>query len=65
MYARSWGVQFEALLWKNSKTYWRFPEYNAIRYFFTLVIALIIGTVFLGLGSKRGTQQDVLNSEGF
>jgi hypothetical protein len=64
VYAQSWGVQFQALLWKNAKTYWRFPEYNAIRYVFSLVIALIIGTVFLGLGSKRGTQQDVLNGEG-
>lgn len=63
MYARSWPVQFQALLWKFAKTYWRFPEYNAIRYLLTLVMALLIGTNFLNLGSKRKTQQDVLNGK--
>jgi len=64
VYARSWPVQFQALLWKFAKTYWRFPEYNAIRYLLTLVMALLIGTNFLNLGSKRKTQQDVLNVMG-
>eukprot|EP00850_Spirogloea_muscicola_P018226 SM000165S02187 [mRNA] locus=s165:830:10558:+ [translate_table: standard] len=64
IYSQSWPVQFTACLWKWRQTYWRTPEYNVVRYFYTLTVALLIGTIFWNLGSKRSTQQDVLNVMG-
>ncbi|XVF26839.1 hypothetical protein REPUB_Repub14bG0053800 [Reevesia pubescens] len=46
-----WG-QFKCCLWKQFKTYWRTPEYNLVRLGFTLVAALIIGSIFWRVGTK-------------
>ncbi|XVE52030.1 hypothetical protein DITRI_Ditri02bG0087500 [Diplodiscus trichospermus] len=46
-----WG-QFKCCLWKQFKTYWRTPEYNPVRLVFSLVAALIIGSIFWKEGSK-------------
>lgn len=59
----SW-TQLYACLWKRNRMYWRTPEYNVVRYFFCVVIALLVGSVFWGLGGKRNTQQNVLNVMG-
>lgn len=48
----TWG-QFKSCLWKQWWTYWRSPDYNLVRYFFTLAAALMIGTIFWDVGSKR------------
>lgn len=45
--------------------YWRAPDYNAVRYFFCTIMALVVGGVFFGLGRLRGTQQQVFNGECF
>lgn len=55
----SWG-QFKACLWKQWWTYWRSPDYNLVRYFFTLACALLVGTVFWRVGTKRGSDTDIL-----
>lgn len=34
-------------------TYWRNPDYNLSRFFFTLAAALIIGSIFWKVGTKR------------
>uniref|UniRef100_A0A9I9D4R9 ABC transporter domain-containing protein n=1 Tax=Cucumis melo TaxID=3656 RepID=A0A9I9D4R9_CUCME len=47
----TWG-QLKCCLWKQWWTYWRSPDYNLVRYFFTLAAALMIGTVFWKVGTK-------------
>jgi len=63
-FSRSSLTQFKANLWKQKLTYWRSPYYNAVRFFFTVICALIFGSVFWNLGSRRGTQQDIFNVMG-
>ncbi|CAM6074535.1 unnamed protein product [Sphagnum tenellum] len=58
------AVQFKACLWKQNLTYWRSPYYNAVRFFFTVVVAVLFGSIFWQLGDKRATQQDVFNVMG-
>lgn len=48
----TWG-QFKACLWKQWWTYWRSPDYNLVRYFFTLTAALLLGSIFWKVGTKR------------
>ncbi|RZS15255.1 hypothetical protein BHM03_00047068 [Ensete ventricosum] len=48
----AWG-QFEACLWKQWWTYWRSPDYNLVRFFFTLVTALLLGSIFWRIGEER------------
>ncbi|KAG6516429.1 hypothetical protein ZIOFF_026894 [Zingiber officinale] len=47
----SWG-QFKACLWKQWWTYWRSPDYNLVRYFYTLVTALLLGSICWRIGHK-------------
>ncbi|PPR84605.1 hypothetical protein GOBAR_AA36107 [Gossypium barbadense] len=56
-----WG-QFRCCLWKQFKAYWRTPEYNLVRLGFTLIAALIIGSIFWGAGTKmkNATQLSVI-----
>ena len=42
-----------ACLWKQHWSYWRNPHYNVVRFFFTTVVALLFGTIFWDLGTKR------------
>ncbi|XP_022755319.1 ABC transporter G family member 39-like isoform X2 [Durio zibethinus] len=63
-YSQSLLTQCIACLWKQYWSYWRNPPYTAVRFLFTTVIALLFGTIFWDLGSKRTRQQDVLNSMG-
>ncbi|XP_008775866.2 pleiotropic drug resistance protein TUR2-like isoform X1 [Phoenix dactylifera] len=63
-YAQPSLIQCIACFWKQYKSYWRNPSYNAIRLFFTTVIALMFGTIFWRLGSKTTTQQDLFNATG-
>jgi ABC-type multidrug transport system ATPase subunit/ABC-type multidrug transport system permease subunit len=54
----TWG-QFKSCIWKQWWTYWRSPDYNLVRYFFTLACALLIGTVFWEVGTKRENSSDL------
>ncbi|KAA8540358.1 hypothetical protein F0562_024723 [Nyssa sinensis] len=54
----TWG-QFKSCLWKQWWTYWRSPDYNLVRYFFTLAAALLVGTIFWQVGTKRDTAADL------
>ncbi|KAF8027596.1 hypothetical protein BT93_E0489 [Corymbia citriodora subsp. variegata] len=54
----SWG-QFKSCLWKQWWTYWRSPDYNLVRYCFTLVCALMVGTIFWRVGTRREDQSDL------
>ncbi|KAH7841200.1 hypothetical protein Vadar_026918 [Vaccinium darrowii] len=63
-YSQSFFTQCLACLWKQHLSYWRNPSYTAVRLLFTFVIALMFGTIFWDLGSKRATQSDIFNAMG-
>ncbi|ONK59473.1 uncharacterized protein A4U43_C08F6790 [Asparagus officinalis] len=63
-YSQSFLTQCMACLWKQNLSYWRNPPYNAVRFFFTLIIALLFGTIFWDLGTKRKRRQDLFNAMG-
>ncbi|KAI5603534.1 hypothetical protein BDE02_01G225800 [Populus trichocarpa] len=56
-YARDALSQFYICLWKQNLVYWRSPQYNGVRLCFTVIAALIIGSVFWNIGSKRDSTQ--------
>uniref|UniRef100_A0A5B7BKX4 Putative ABC transporter G family member 31-like n=1 Tax=Davidia involucrata TaxID=16924 RepID=A0A5B7BKX4_DAVIN len=59
-YSQNALYQFRTCLWKQNLVYWRSPPYNVVRLFFTTISALIIGTVFWDIGSRRDTTQNLL-----
>ncbi|KAL4180885.1 hypothetical protein AMTRI_Chr12g234600 [Amborella trichopoda] len=63
-FSQPFMVQAVACLWKQHWSYWRNPQYNAVRFFFTLVAALLFGSIFWDMGSKIEQQQDFLNAMG-
>ncbi|XP_038975955.1 ABC transporter G family member 36-like isoform X2 [Phoenix dactylifera] len=63
-YSQSFFTQCMANLWKQHSSYWRNPSYTAVRLVFTTTIALLFGTIFWNLGTKRSTQQDLFNAMG-
>ncbi|XP_021746264.1 ABC transporter G family member 32-like isoform X1 [Chenopodium quinoa] len=63
-YSRSFFSQFLACLWKQNLSYWRNPQYTAVRFFYTIIISLMFGTMCWKFGSKRDTQQDISNAMG-
>ncbi|PAN23236.1 hypothetical protein PAHAL_4G078000 [Panicum hallii] len=63
-HSQSFFTQCLACLWKQNLSYWRNPQYNAVRFFFTAIKALLFGTIFWGLGSKREKPQDLFNAMG-
>ncbi|KAF7803604.1 ABC transporter G family member 29-like [Senna tora] len=58
-YAQSTWGQFKSCLWKQWWTYWRSPDYNLVRLFFTLVAAFLMGTIFWKVGTKRSNSTDL------
>ncbi|CBI28131.3 hypothetical protein VitviT2T_016593 [Vitis vinifera] len=63
-YSQSFLDQFLACLWKQNLSYWRNPQYTAVRFFYTVIISLMFGTICWGFGSKRERQQDIFNAMG-
>ncbi|CAI9094421.1 OLC1v1030160C1 [Oldenlandia corymbosa var. corymbosa] len=63
-YSRSFFSQFMACLWKQNLSYWRNPQYTAVRFFYTVVISFMFGTICWKFGSRRENQQDILNAMG-
>ncbi|CAI5489185.1 unnamed protein product [Closterium sp. Naga37s-1] len=56
--------QFATHLWKRHLMYWRMPDYNGARFFFSFFMALLIGAVFFGFGNTRETPQQIVNVMG-
>ncbi|KAK4761107.1 hypothetical protein SAY87_006000 [Trapa incisa] len=54
----AWG-QFKSCIWKQWWTYWRSPDYNLVRFFFTLAAALMVGSIFWKVGKKRENSSDL------
>ncbi|WOL16537.1 hypothetical protein Cni_G25324 [Canna indica] len=52
--------QFIICCRKQFIIYWRSPKYNVMRLFFAAFAALILGSIFWNVGSKRETTQDLL-----
>ncbi|KAJ4707956.1 Pleiotropic drug resistance ABC transporter [Melia azedarach] len=63
-YSQSFFTQCMACLWKQHLSYWRNPPYTAVRLLFTTFIALLFGTIFWDIGSKRTIKQDLFNAMG-
>ncbi|VAI77417.1 unnamed protein product [Triticum turgidum subsp. durum] len=53
-YSQSIIGQFKVCLWKHWLTYWRSPDYNLVRFFFTLFTALLLGSIFWKIGTNMG-----------
>lgn len=52
-FASSGWTQFSVLMSRWLKSYWRNPAYNATRFAFCVVLGVLLGTIYLWLGSKR------------
>ncbi|GFY80937.1 pleiotropic drug resistance 4 [Actinidia rufa] len=63
-YSQAYADQFLACLWKQNLSYWRNPQYTAVRFFYTVIISLMLGTICWRFGSKRDTQQEIFNAMG-
>ncbi|OAY36963.1 pleiotropic drug resistance protein 1 [Manihot esculenta] len=63
-YSQPFLTQCLACLWKQSWSYWRNPPYTGVRFWFTTFIALMFGTIFWDLGSKKGKEGDLSNAMG-
>ncbi|KAM5547799.1 hypothetical protein ABKV19_001989 [Rosa sericea] len=63
-YSQTSFEQFFTCLWKQNLSYWRNPQYTAVRFFYTVIISLMLGTICWRFGAKRETQQDLLNAMG-
>ncbi|KFK23406.1 hypothetical protein AALP_AAs61696U000200 [Arabis alpina] len=63
-YSQNQMSQFLRCLWKQNLVYWRSPQYNLVRLLFTSVAAIILGTVFWDVGSKRTSTQDLVTVMG-
>uniref|UniRef100_A0A7N0U8F5 ABC transporter domain-containing protein n=1 Tax=Kalanchoe fedtschenkoi TaxID=63787 RepID=A0A7N0U8F5_KALFE len=63
-YAQSYFTQFRACLWKKNWSYWRTPRYNAVRIVFVILAAILFGSIYWDLGTKRRNIQDINNAMG-
>ncbi|OVA02681.1 ABC transporter-like [Macleaya cordata] len=59
-YSQDSLTQFRTCFWKQNLVYWRSPAYNVVRLFFTTMSALIIGSVFWNVGSRRDTPNELM-----
>ncbi|XP_027349411.1 ABC transporter G family member 39-like isoform X2 [Abrus precatorius] len=60
-YSQSFFVQCKANFWKQYWSYWRYSQYNAVRFFMTIIIGLTFGIIFWNKAKKTHKQQDLMN----
>uniref|UniRef100_A0A0D9XTN9 ABC transporter domain-containing protein n=1 Tax=Leersia perrieri TaxID=77586 RepID=A0A0D9XTN9_9ORYZ len=58
-YSQNFRTQYIANFWKQYRSYWKNPPYNAMRYLMTTLNGLVFGTVFWQKGTKISSQQDL------
>ncbi|XP_027367782.1 pleiotropic drug resistance protein 2-like isoform X3 [Abrus precatorius] len=63
-YSLSFITQCKACLWKQHLSYWRNPQYNAVRYFMSIFVGVIFGLIFWKKGDKTDKEQDLMNLMG-
>lgn len=51
-YSQPFFTQCKACFWKQHWSYWRNPQYNAIRFFMTIVIGILFGIIFWNKGQQ-------------
>ncbi|KAJ4847789.1 hypothetical protein Tsubulata_003348 [Turnera subulata] len=60
-YSQPFVTQCKACFWKQHWSYWRNPQYNAIRFLMTFVIGILFGLIFWKKGQQTSKMQDLLN----
>ncbi|KAK6231796.1 hypothetical protein SCA6_001869 [Theobroma cacao] len=60
-YSQPFLTQCKACFWKQHWSYWRNPQYNAIRFFLTIFIGILFGLIFWNKGEQTTKQQDLMN----
>lgn len=60
-YSQPFLVQCRACFCKQRWSYWRNPQYNAIRFYITVIIGILFGLIFWNAGQKKSKQQDLIN----
>ncbi|XP_030543022.1 pleiotropic drug resistance protein 2-like [Rhodamnia argentea] len=60
-YSQNFVTQCKACFWKQHWSYWRNPQYNAIRFFMTTVVGVMFGLIFWKKGDQTYKEQDLLN----
>ncbi|KAE8684348.1 putative Suppressor of protein silencing 3 [Hibiscus syriacus] len=60
-YSQDFFTQCKACFWKQYNSYWRNPQYNAIRFFMTFFVGIIFGMIFWDKGDKIHKEQDLMN----
>ncbi|XVF07655.1 hypothetical protein REPUB_Repub06bG0158300 [Reevesia pubescens] len=60
-YSQPFLTQCRACFWKQYWSYWRNPQYNAIRFFMTIVMGILFGLIFWNKGELITKEQDLLN----
>ncbi|GAU19343.1 hypothetical protein TSUD_336300 [Trifolium subterraneum] len=63
-YSRSFLTQCMACLWKQHWSYWRNPLYTAIKFLYSTIVAVLLGTMFWNLGSQIEKEQNLFNAMG-
>jgi ABC-type multidrug transport system ATPase subunit len=64
LYSQPFFTQCAACFWKQRLSYWRNPQYTAVRFFFTFICGIMFGTIFWRTGNKRSRQTDITNAMG-
>ncbi|CAJ1886898.1 unnamed protein product [Sphenostylis stenocarpa] len=60
-YSQSFFVQCKACFWKQYWSYWRNPPYNAVRFFFSIVVGIVYGIIFWNKAKHVEKQQDLFD----
>lgn len=60
-YSRKLVDQFWLLLLRNSREYWRMPDYNTVRIYFTCLFGLVLGVVYWRIGTQRWGNPKLFN----
>ena len=51
-FSQPFSTQCKACFWKQNWSYWRNPQYNAVRFFMTIVIGALFGAIFWDKGDQ-------------
>ncbi|CAO2839378.1 unnamed protein product [Amaranthus hypochondriacus] len=60
-YSQPFITQFRACFWKQYRSYWQNSSYNAVRFFMTTLMGVLLGVMFWNKGTKLEKQQDLMN----
>ncbi|WCJ19069.1 ABC transporter G family member 39 [Euphorbia peplus] len=63
-YSQDFFTQCKACFLKQHWSYWKNPQYNAIRFFMTMAVGIIFGLIFWDKGQKTKEETDLLNLVG-